>query len=1192
MARRFTHLLVLTVFLLTGLIPRPVGAAPGTEVTAADSTELASYIADPGVAVINLIPGTTYQYAGGAISRDLTIHGNGATIEAGAGIMDTVTRSDGSTVTLPNYDNVQSFLVVTGTLRLDNLTLVGTAPVFAVINVKTGGSLNLETVTLQDFHNNPVKGNNFSFGIHAEPGSGSTSITNSLFDRSNAFRNAVAIRSGNFTLTGNTFEGTIYPERLRQADGYEYAIYIYGGSGSVTNNTITGYDSETQPGYASAGIAVIGFYSTDVSISGNLLQYNDSGIDITRTWTGATSNTAMKVNGQSLLDSDDAYTIGEALKAANSQEFVGVSLDQTDEVEVRDAKDVVYYTVLGGYRSPFLTATAASDTGVTITFPASETDIFKVAQSIALEQQMDDQTTTWSPVDWTWTAPAFPGPVTLALEPGHTYRFRAKMTHLSAADGGDDTQRTLVTYSNPLSIAGPTVTSFSPADDATGVSPSADLALTFNKSVTAVTGKSLVIKQAADDSVVETIAATDTTRVSVAGGTVTINPAADLLYSTAYYVQVDSGAFQSANGAFSVGIADKTTWSFTTVAPAAPTLDSAVAGDRSVTLTWGAVPEATGYKIFVRTAEGEYGEATATIPAATTSHTVSGLTNGTTYYFVVRTVAPGAESVASTERTAMPVAVPGAPTEVEASRGNSQATVTFIAPVDNGGSPITGYLVTSSPGGITATGTSSPITVIGLENGTTYTFTVKALNVVGSSAASAPSNAVTPRIPPAPETPPAPDPVAPPPPVTDPEPEIPPTETGVEVLVNGKAEQAGTATTTEENGRRVTTVAVDPQKLADKLEAEGPGAVITIPVQTESDVLVGSLNGQMVKEMEQDQAVVEIKTENASYTLPAHLINIDAVSDQMGTNVSLNEIEVQIQISLPPASAVQVIEDSAQEGSLAIVVPPLEFTVKAVSGDQTVEVSRFDAYVERTMAIPDGVDPSKITTGVVIEPDGTLRHVPTQVVVIDGKYYAKINALTNSTYSVVWHPVEFKDVEQHWAKEAVNDMGSRMVINGVGDDLFDPDRAITRAEFAAIVVRGLGLKLENGPSPFSDVKESDWYSSYVQTAFAYKLINGFEDGTFRPNEKITREQAMRIVANAMRITGLQAKLQAAPAQEVLAPFADGGQVATWAKDAVASGITAGIVAGRSGNMLAPQEEISRAEVAVLIRRLLQVSGLI
>ena len=86
---------------------------------------------------------------------------------------------------------------------------------------------------------------------------------------------------------------------------------------------------------------------------------------------------------------------------------------------------------------------------------------------------------------------------------------------------------------------------------------------------------------------------------------------------------------------------------------------------------------------------------------------------------------------------------PGAPTIGTATGGNAQASVTFTAPASTGGSAITSYTVTSSPGGITASGASSPIVVTGLTNGTSYTFTVHATTFT-TGPASAASNSVTP----------------------------------------------------------------------------------------------------------------------------------------------------------------------------------------------------------------------------------------------------------------------------------------------------------------------------------------------------------------------------------------------------------------------------------------------------------------
>jgi len=123
------------------------------------------------------------------------------------------------------------------------------------------------------------------------------------------------------------------------------------------------------------------------------------------------------------------------------------------------------------------------------------------------------------------------------------------------------------------------------------------------------------------------------------------------------------------------------------------------------------------------------------------------------------------------------------------------------------------------------------------------------------------------------------------------------------------------------------------------------------------------------------------------------------------------------------------------------------------------------------------------------------------------------------------------------------------------------------------------------------VNKTDWYNAYIQTAYTYHLVNGFEDNRFVPEGYITREQAMSMIANAMKLTRLPVGSQM-PASQALAVFEDMNAASDWAKDNISACFQAGIVSGRSDVQLAPQEHISRAEVAVIIQRLLQKSGLI
>ncbi len=416
---------------------------------------------------------------------------------------------------------------------------------------------------------------------------------------------------------------------------------------------------------------------------------------------------------------------------------------------------------------------------------------------------------------------------------------------------------------------------------------------------------------------------------------------------------------------------------------------------------------------------------------------------------------------------------------------------------------------------------------------------------------------------------------------------------GAPVIVNGETKTAGTTrTATDDSGRTVTTVTVDTDRLEDILEAEDSGALVVIPFDEDADVAVGVLRGDMVAAMADREASLVIRAGSSTYTLPAVELDIEAIATQFGENVPLSAITVSVGISQPSDEMATVIRSAARDGGFTLVIPGVEFTVTCRYGGRTVEVGSFKAFVERTVAIPDGVDPSKITTGIVVEPDGTVRHVPTRITRIDGKYYAVIHSLTNSVYAVVWNPVEFADVTEHWAKDAINDMGSRMVVNGIDNSHFEPDRNMTRAEFAAIIVRALGLKPIDGANVFTDVADSQWYCGYIETAAAYGIITGYDDKTFGPSDLITREQAMTMISRAMQLTGLGADQSSDEMAALLAAFSDDASVSSYAKAGIAACLKTGIVSGTIEGTLAPKDTVTRAEVAVMVQRLLQKAGLI
>ncbi len=411
----------------------------------------------------------------------------------------------------------------------------------------------------------------------------------------------------------------------------------------------------------------------------------------------------------------------------------------------------------------------------------------------------------------------------------------------------------------------------------------------------------------------------------------------------------------------------------------------------------------------------------------------------------------------------------------------------------------------------------------------------------------------------------------------------------VPVLVNGETVNAGTQTTgTTPDGKDSTTVVVDSALLDEQLGQAGSGAIVTVPISGGEQVKSGVLTGQMISNMEQESAMLQVDTGAVTYILPADEFDIDKVAEAFG-GAPLEDIVITISVDSSSATGAEFIAD---EDEFTVVMPPVDFTITAEYNGESIEVSTFSTYVQRMVEIPTDVSPDKVTTALVVDEDGTVRHVPTEVVEIDGKYYAVINSLTNSTYALVQHPIEFSDVIGHWAKDAINNLGSRMVVTGVGGNNYAPDADMTRAEFAAIVVRALGLSPADGDSGFDDVFVTDWYCGYVKTAVAYDIITGYGDGTFRPKDNITREQAMTMLARAMVITGLDTDFTVDEIGDIFASYADSLDASDYAVEGIAACLSEGISNGRTESTIAPEAYITRAEVAVMVERLLQKSNLI
>ena len=184
----------------------------------------------------------------------------------------------------------------------------------------------------------------------------------------------------------------------------------------------------------------------------------------------------------------------------------------------------------------------------------------------------------------------------------------------------------------------------------------------------------------------------------------------------------------------------------------------------------------------------------------------------------------------------------------------------------------------------------------------------------------------------------------------------------------------------------------------------------------------------------------------------------------------------------------------------------------------------------------------------------------------------------------------FSDVKSHANKTAIEALAARQIINGMGDGTFAPDKNMTRAEFATITVKALGLTPKANNS-FTDVKSSDWFAPYVGTANTYGIVNGVGDGTFNHAGTITRQEAATMVARAAKLCGMATDYSAAAARDVLSQFGDYTKCADWARSSLAFCYDQGILDDSALN-IQPAVAIRRCEIAQMLCNLLEKANLL
>lgn len=251
-------------------------------------------------------------------------------------------------------------------------------------------------------------------------------------------------------------------------------------------------------------------------------------------------------------------------------------------------------------------------------------------------------------------------------------------------------------------------------------------------------------------------------------------------------------------------------------------------------------------------------------------------------------------------------------------------------------------------------------------------------------------------------------------------------------------------------------------------------------------------------------------------------------------------------------------------------------------GSASAPVGEFNHKIRISVpyTLKSGENPEKITI-LYLSADGLVQNMAGKY---DGAGHVVFATNHFSKYLVYYNPVSFRDLpNQHWAASAIEALASKGIIDGMGDGTFQAETTVTRAQFAKLVTTALQATSDAAMTDFKDVTLEHWYYKYVAQAVQLGLLRGREDGSFAPDEPISRQDMAVMIAGAFRI---MYGASSSHDLTLIDRFADKEEISPYALEAILTNLAYGLMQGKSVSVLDPAGTATRAEAAAFIYNLL------
>lgn len=423
-----------------------------------------------------------------------------------------------------------------------------------------------------------------------------------------------------------------------------------------------------------------------------------------------------------------------------------------------------------------------------------------------------------------------------------------------------------------------------------------------------------------------------------------------------------------------------------------------------------------------------------------------------------------------------------------------------------------------------------------------------------------------------------------------------PTQSGSNPGTTPSSETPKPVITSSTDGRTIITLTLTNQQLKTILEnqlSNSENSTINLQVVGQGSIMQSVLSGTAFQEIvsSNEKALLSVNTSLAAITIQAAEIQKSLQQfGQEGANVS-----VSITIARTDDQIRSNLDALLRGARIKQITGPIDFRITATvtTDNRQFEISSTTSFVAHTIPLPAAVTSDSIKTlaGVMYDPATNMFYpVPTVFTTgTDGIIQASLYRQGNSIYTVVSNPKSFGDLpDQHYAKDAIETLASKFVISGYEDNTFKADKPVTRAEFATLLMRAMGIVPKPTANiPFKDVLKGEWYYEAVAAAADAGFISGYEDGTFRPNQTVSRQEMTKMIFTALRSGGFNKQLTLEQQEAAISRFSDKSTISSWAKEAAAYAGETGIMNGTADGSFEGSTNADRAQTAVILYRMMK-----